>query len=90
MMKFLPGLVGWSVLGLMPVAVDAAGTYYTGNYQSPQVGYAQRSYAQRNQNTNYSAQGVSAYNRNQYAKVPIFMNMVTEVNIRKCQLEITW
>ena len=67
MMKFLPGLVGWSVLGLMPVAVDAAGTYYTGNYQSPQVGYAQRSYAQRNQNANYSAQGVSAYNRNQYA-----------------------
>ena len=66
-MKFLPLVVGWSVLGLMPVAVNAAGTYYTGNYQSPQVGYAQRTYAQRGQNANYSSQGVSAYNRNQYA-----------------------
>ena len=66
-MKILPLVVGWSVLGVMPVAVNAAGTYYTGNYQSPQVGYAQRAYAQRNQNANYSSQGVSAYNRNQYA-----------------------
>lgn len=66
-MKILPWVVGWSLFGVMPVVVNAAGTYYTGNYQSPQVGYAQRAYAQRNQNANYSSQGVSAYNRNQYA-----------------------
>lgn len=51
----------------MSAAANAAGTYYTGNYQSPQTRYSQQSYAQRARTTNYSSQGVSAYNRNQYA-----------------------
>lgn len=66
-------------------SVQAAGTYPTGAYQSPQTrygqqmgyynrgGYNQQGYASRNnmqqraKTTRYSQQGVSAYNRNQYA-----------------------
>ena len=69
-MKFLPRfLFICSALLLMSAAANAAGTYYTGNYQSPQRGYATQSYAQRarTNTSNYSSQGVSAYNRNQYA-----------------------
>ena len=69
-MKFLPRfLFNCSALLLMSAAANAAGTYYTGNYQSPQRGYATQSYAQRarTNTSNYSSQGVSAYNRNQYA-----------------------
>ena len=71
-MKFLPRfLFNCSALLLMSAAANAAGTYYTGNYQSPQRGYATQSYAQRarTNTSNYSSQGVSAYNRNQYANV---------------------
>lgn len=68
-MKFLSRfLFDCSAIVLMSAAAHAAGTYYTGNYQSPQRSYAQQSYAQRARTTNsYSSQGVSAYNRNQYA-----------------------
>ena len=69
-MKFLPRfLFNCSALLLMSAAANAAGTYYTGNYQSPQRGYATQSYAQRARTnaSNYSSQGVSVYNRNQYA-----------------------
>ncbi len=69
-MKFLPRfLFNCSVIALMSATANAAGTYYTGNYQSPQRGYAQQSYAQRarTNTTNYSTQGMSAYTRNQYA-----------------------
>ena len=53
---------------LMVGAAHAAGTYYTGNYQSPQRGYSTQSYAQRaNTTPTYSQQGISAYTRNQYA-----------------------
>ena len=67
-MKFFPSfLFNCSAILLMSAAANAAGTYYTGNYQSPQTRYSQQSYAQRARTTNYSTQGVSAYNRNQYA-----------------------
>ena len=67
-MKFFPSfLFNCSAILLMSAAANAAGTYYTGNYQSPQTRYSQQSYAQRARTTNYSSQGVSAYNRNQYA-----------------------
>lgn len=67
-MKFLSRvLFNCSAIALMSAGAHAAGTYYTGNYQSPQRSYSQQSYAQRARTTNYSSQGVSAYNRNQYA-----------------------
>ena len=67
-MSFLPRfLFKCSALLLIPAAANAAGTYYTGNYQSPQSTYSQQSYSQRAKTTSYSQQGVSAYNRNQYA-----------------------
>ena len=67
-MKFFPSfLFNCSAILLMSAAANAAGTYYTGNYQSPQTRYSQQSYSQRARTTNYSSQGVSAYNRNQYA-----------------------
>ena len=68
-MKFLPRfLFNCSAMLLVSAAAHAAGTYYTGNYQSPQRGYAQQSYAQRARTaSSYSTQGVSAYTRNQYA-----------------------
>ena len=67
-MKFFSSfLFNCSAILLMSAAANAAGTYYTGNYQSPQTRYSQQSYAQRARTTNYSSQGVSAYNRNQYA-----------------------
>lgn len=59
-------LFNCSVFALMPFVADAAGTYYTGGYQSPQTRYSQQSYAQR-ANSNYSQQGMSNYTRNQYA-----------------------
>lgn len=67
-MSFLPRfLFKCSALLMVPVAANAAGTYYTGNYQSPQSRYSQQSYSQRAKTTSYSQQGVSAYSRNQYA-----------------------
>lgn len=67
-MKILPRLLlKTSVFALLPFVANAAGTYYTGNYQSPQRSYSQSSYSQRSRTTNYSQQGVSAYNQNQYA-----------------------
>ncbi|MBR5567082.1 MAG: hypothetical protein IKW09_03160 [Alphaproteobacteria bacterium] len=67
-MKFLPRfLFNCSAMLLVSAAANAAGTYYNGAYQSPQRNYSQQSYTQRARTTSYSQQGVSAYNRNQYA-----------------------
>jgi hypothetical protein len=53
---------------MLPVLANAAGTYYTGGYQSPQTRYAQPSYMQQRGNMgNYSQQGVSSYTRSKYA-----------------------
>ena len=74
-MKFLPKfLFKCSALLLIPAAASAAGTYYTGNYQSPQTNYSQRSYTQRTRTSTYSQQGVSDYNRNQYANAGYVTN----------------
>lgn len=58
-------LFNCSFFALFPVVVNAAGTYYTGGYQSPQTRYNQQSYAQRN--NSYSQQGMSSYTKNRYA-----------------------
>lgn len=71
MMKFSRYFAGLFAVVLGPVGANAAGTYYTGGYQSPQTRYAQQSYSQRVRNqgaSSYGQQGVSAYNRQQYAK----------------------
>lgn len=58
-MRKLPSfLFRCSLFAFLPVAANAAGTYYTGYYQSPQQSYSsQSSYAQRQT-------GYSQYNRN--------------------------
>ncbi|MDW2958323.1 MAG: hypothetical protein R8M37_00740 [Alphaproteobacteria bacterium] len=67
-MKVLPKfLFKCSMLIMVPAAASAAGTYYTGNYQSPQTRYSQQAYTQRTRSTTYSQQGLSQYNQNQYA-----------------------
>ena len=61
---------GVSLLAMLPVMANAAGTYYTGNYQSPQQArYAQKTYANNvaTRTGTYASRGVSTYNRNQYA-----------------------
>lgn len=67
-MKILSKLLfNCSMLVLVPVVANAAGTYFNGTYQSPQRNYSQQSYAQRTQTASYSNQGISAYNQRQYA-----------------------
>ena len=58
-------LCGASMLVLVPVAVNAAGTYYTGNYQSPQTVRYQSS-AFSNNTAARSTSGVSSYNQARY------------------------
>ena len=55
-------LCGASFLVLGPVAANAAGTYYTGNYQSPQVARYNNSSAV----TGTMASGISPYNQARY------------------------
>lgn len=58
-MKLLSKLfLNCSVFALLPVIANAAGTYYTGGYQSPQARYSQGAYSQR---------GMSSYTQNRYA-----------------------
>lgn len=54
-------LYGASLLVLMPFVAQAAGTYYTGSYQSPQQTYAQRTYSQAQ--TGYNNQYATTYSR---------------------------
>ena len=66
-MKLLSKLfLNCSLFALLPVVANAAGTYYTGAYQSPQNRYTQNSYAQRNTNSMYSSQRMP-YASNQYS-----------------------
>lgn len=75
-------LLSCSIWAILPVLANAAGTYYNGMYQSPQNRYAQQPYAasrqgyqqQRMGMQNYSQQGVSSYNRNQYASAGYMPN----------------
>lgn len=48
--KTFSQILGCSVLAMMPVLANAAGTYYVGNYQSPQQNYSQMGYASQRQN----------------------------------------
>jgi len=57
-------LIGCSIFALMPALANAAGTYYTGNYQSPQQ--------QRYSNQSYSSQRGGTFTQNgvTYNRVP--------------------
>lgn len=60
-------LCGCSLLVLGPVAANAAGTYYTGGYQSPQTArYQSSAFSNANNNTSRSVSGVSSYNQARY------------------------
>lgn len=57
-----------SILLLVPAAANAAGTYYTGGYQSPQQSrYTQKTYNVPRANTYSGSQGLSQYTQKQYA-----------------------
>lgn len=47
-------MLNCSLIALMPGIAVAAGTYYNGNYNSPQRNYSTTGYATRAQNTSYS------------------------------------
>lgn len=95
-MKFMSRmLLNCSVIAMLPVLANAAGTYYTGNYQSPQSRYSQQPYAAARQSyqqsqqragaQSYSQQGVSAYNRNQYANAGYTTNPNVQNNAQRQQ-----
>ncbi len=65
MKKISRFLFGGMAAVFAPLTVNAAGTYYTGNYQSPQTRYTQR--VNNYRGGGYAQQGISAYSRNQYA-----------------------
>ncbi len=72
MTKLSRVLMGCSIFALLPVIANAAGTYYTGNYQSPQNRYTQKSYATSSgtytPGTTYRSNGYNnSYNSNGYA-----------------------
>ncbi len=52
--RFCSFVLNCSLFALMPGIAAAAGTYYTGNYNSPQRNYSAASYANRARTTNYS------------------------------------
>ena len=54
MIKLPRFLLRASLVVALPMAANAAGTYYTGNYQSPQMRYSTQSYASRYNNTTQS------------------------------------
>ncbi len=62
-MKYLPKFIFMgSLLALMPVLAQAAGTYYSGGtYRSPQTGYNTQSYAQRANNGYAGGNYASSY-----------------------------
>ncbi len=70
-------LLGCSLVALGVVEANAAGTYYTGNYRSPQQNYAKTSYAARQQqqtsyaqDTTYTRTRTVAPNDNAYIGAP--------------------
>ena len=70
MKKISSVLLNCSLIAMLPVLANAAGTYYNANtYQSPQVArYSQQSYSQRARTNSYSQTGNnSAYNRSSYS-----------------------
>ena len=71
-------LLGCSLVALAVECAGAAGTYYTGNYRSPQQNYAKSSYAARQQqqqtsyaqDTTYTRTRTVAPNNNAYISAP--------------------
>ena len=53
--KTLRYLFATSVIAILPVLANAAGTYYVGNYQSPQQNYSQLGYSSQRYNGPYRA-----------------------------------
>lgn len=73
-----------SMLLLIPAAANAAGTYYTGGYQSPQQSrYTQKSYAMPRMNNYASTQGVSQYTQKQYANAGYNTNLARTRNVQQ-------
>lgn len=66
MTKLSKFLCKCSLLVLMPVAANAAGTYYTGGYQSPQNRYNSSAFSNSNNTAGRSTAGVSSYNQARY------------------------
>ena len=52
--RFCSIVLNCSLVAIMPGIATAAGTYYTGNYNSPQRNYSASGYANRAKTTNYS------------------------------------
>lgn len=76
-------ILSCSILLIAPVAASAASTYYNGAYQSPQTRYAQQGYSRAGyaqRSPNYSSQGISAYNRSQYANAGYTTNRNAQLN----------
>ena len=66
MMRLPKFLFRCSFFAFLPMAVNAAGTYYTGYYQSPQQNYSSQTYAQRQ----------NSYNQyNNYYSTPTYSNV---------------
>jgi hypothetical protein len=70
-------LLGCSLVALVVAGAGAAGTYYTGNYRSPQQNYAKTSYAGRQQqqtsyaqDTTYTRSRTVTPNSNAYISAP--------------------
>ncbi len=61
-------ILKFAVVAILPGMVHAAGTYYSGNYRSPQRGYATNGFAGRQQNTSYSQD--TTYTRTRTGVVP--------------------
>lgn len=61
-MRFVRFLACGTFVAMMPLVAGAAGTYYTGSYQSPQTSYASQAYANR-----YSNQYSGSYYTPSYA-----------------------
>lgn len=73
MQKISKLFLNCGLLALVPFAAGAAGTYYTGGYQSPQQGYATNGYAQQQGYYNTARAGSSipqqgAYNASTYSR----------------------
>ena len=66
--KTFSQILGCSMLAMLPVFAHAAGTYYVGNYQSPQQNYSQMGYAAQRQNMNYTQD--MTYSRTRTRVVP--------------------
>lgn len=90
-MKYLPILVlNCGIVAAFPIIADAKGTYYNGNYQSPQMRYNSQSYTTRVNTTSgynrsgYTNNGFSSY-ANTRQTTPIRVNVGQRTNVNPGQ-----